>query len=106
MHIRKSEGVLLEVSGGRPHVIFNPTTHQYVLWHNLGTGYSIATSSAPSAPFTPVGTAALDPQFAALQPADESVNVIGMAYFKAWHSGTPSVRLLTFSSSHRGTRRT
>lgn len=81
--IRKSEGVLLEECGGRPHVIYNPTTQKYVLWHNLDTGYSVATSSSPNAPFTGVGVATLDPQFAGLQPADHSVNVFGMIILKS-----------------------
>lgn len=68
------------VTGGRPHVIFNSKTKQYVLWSNLGTGYTVATSSAPNTLFSTVGTAALDPQFAGLQPADESVTIIGMFY--------------------------
>lgn len=74
---RKSEGIVSETTGGRPHIIFNQKTQQYVLWSNLDTGYTVATSSAPDAPFTTVGQAALDPQFAGLQPADETVTTIG-----------------------------
>lgn len=80
----KPEGTLLNVTGGRPHIVYNPTSQQYVLWHNLGTGYSIATAPAPNANFTPVGTAALDPQFAGLQPADETVSVSGGKAYLTW----------------------
>ncbi|KAI3399609.1 hypothetical protein diail_6248 [Diaporthe ilicicola] len=80
----KSEGVLSEVTGGRPHVLFNPTSQQYVLWSNLGAGYEVATSSAPNTPFSDRGPAALDPQFAGLQPADFSVATIGDKGYLVW----------------------
>lgn len=50
---------------------------QYVLWSNKDTGYTVASSSTPTGPFTVVGKAALDPQFQGLQPADETVVTIG-----------------------------
>lgn len=67
----------MDVTGGRPHVVYNQKTQQYVLWSNLDTGYTVATSSAPNTPFTTVGQVALDPQFDGLQPADETVVTIG-----------------------------
>lgn len=81
----KSEGVLSEVTGGRPHILFNPTSQQYVLWSNPATGYEIATSSAPNTPFTETkGLAALDPQFSGLQPADFSVTTIDDKAYLVW----------------------
>ncbi|KAJ4395796.1 hypothetical protein N0V93_000010 [Gnomoniopsis smithogilvyi] len=80
----KFNGVVAQVVGGRPHIIYNPTTKQYVLWSNLGTGYTIATSPAPALSFVDVGTAALDPQFAGLQPADHTVTTIGDKAYLTW----------------------
>lgn len=74
---RKSEGEPLGFAGGRPHVVYNQKTQQYVLWANVDTGYTVATSSAHTGPFTVVGKAALDPQFDGLQPADETVVSFG-----------------------------
>ena len=59
----------------RPKVIYNPSTHQYVLWVNFGvnpndnasnpvTGkYYVLTSSSPVGPFTEVGPATLAQQW-------------------------------------------
>lgn len=81
----KSEGVLSEIIGGRPHILFNPTSQEYVLWSNPAAGYEVATSSAPNAPFyTDKGLAALDPQFAGLQPADFTVTTIGDQGYLVW----------------------
>ncbi|KAF3760895.1 hypothetical protein M406DRAFT_73354 [Cryphonectria parasitica EP155] len=82
----KFEGVLSsgQDTGGRPHVIYNEETQEYVLWSNLGTGYTVATSSAPNASFTVAGEAALDPRFTGLQPADESVVTIGGKAYLIW----------------------
>lgn len=79
---RKSEGDASELAGGRPHIIYNQKTQQYVLWSNQDTGYTVATSSTPTGPFTVVGEAALDPKFKDLQPADETVVIIGKHYRK------------------------
>lgn len=63
---------------GRPHIVYNAKSSTYVLWANAGSsGYVVATSSAPAGPYTFIGTSALDPQFAALQPADFAVEVLG-----------------------------
>lgn len=63
---------------GRPHIVFNNQTDTYVLWMNAGNpGYVVATSSSPAGPFTFVGRAAIDPAFAALQPADFAVESFG-----------------------------
>lgn len=81
----KSEGVLSEITGGRPHIVFNPTSQEYVLWSNPSAGYEIATSSAPNSPFsTDKGLAALDPQFTGLQPADFTVTTIGDKGYLVW----------------------
>lgn len=82
----KSEGVLSEITGGRPHIVFNPTSQQYVLWSNPSTGYEIATSSAPNSPFSTDGhgLAALDPQFSGLQPADFTVTTIDDKGYLVW----------------------
>ena len=63
---------------GRPHIVFNNHTGIYVLWMNAGNpGYVVATSSSPAGPFTFIGRAAIDPAFAALQPADFAVESFG-----------------------------
>lgn len=82
----KFEGVLSEITGGRPHVLFNPTSQEYVLWSNPSTGYEIATSSAPNSPFSTDGhgLAALDPQLSGLQPADFTVTTIDDKGYLVW----------------------
>jgi hypothetical protein len=63
---------------GRPHIVFNNRTNTYVLWMNAGSpGYVVATSNSPKGPFNFVGRAAIDPAFAALQPADFAVESFG-----------------------------
>lgn len=64
---------------GRPHIIYNPTSQKYILWANAGSsGYQVASSSSPTGPFTfASSTAAIDPQFDGLQPADFAVETIG-----------------------------
>lgn len=63
---------------GRPHIIYNPSSKQYILWANAGSsGYLVATSISPTGPFIwSASPAAIDPQFALLQPADFAVEVI------------------------------
>lgn len=50
----------------------------YILWTNAGTnGYALATSDVPAGPYTfSDTTAAIDPQFDSLSPADFSVEII------------------------------
>jgi Glycosyl hydrolases family 43 len=36
----------------RPHVIFNASTHQYVMWSDGGGAYHVYTSPSPTGPFT------------------------------------------------------
>lgn len=86
---RKYEGFLFDPYGnnpcsesggcGRPHIIYNSNSSLYVLWANAGSsGYQVATSSSPSGPFTFLNsTAAIDPQFDGLQPADFTVERFG-----------------------------
>ncbi|CAJ2500892.1 Uu.00g037450.m01.CDS01 [Anthostomella pinea] len=64
---------------GRPHIVYNNATQTYVLWANAGSnGYQVATSSQPAGPFTFLpDTAAIDPQFTGLQPADFAVESFG-----------------------------
>ena len=64
---------------GRPHILYNSNSSQYVLWANAGSsGYQVATSDSPSGPFTFLpNTAAIDPQFDGLQPADFTVETFG-----------------------------
>jgi hypothetical protein len=64
---------------GRPHIIYNANTSTYILWANAGsTGYQVAASSSPIGPFTFLNsTAAIDPQFDGLQPADFAVESFG-----------------------------
>lgn len=64
---------------GRPHILYNKPTAKYVLWANAGSsGYIVATSTAPAGPYSFLSkTAAIDPQFAALQPADFAVESFG-----------------------------
>lgn len=64
---------------GRPHILYNQKSSTYVLWANAGTsGYVVATSSSPSTGFEfAASTAAIDPTFAGLQPADFSVESFG-----------------------------
>ncbi|POS79447.1 glycosyl hydrolase family 43 protein [Diaporthe helianthi] len=81
----KSEGVLSEMAGGRPHVIFNPTSQEYVLWSNPEGRYDVTTSSTPNSPFSPDKVVpALDPQFSGLQPADLSVTSFGDQAYLIW----------------------
>ena len=58
--------------------MYNQETQKYVLWSNAGSsGYLIASSTSPTGPFVLADTrAAIDPQFADLQPADLAVEVI------------------------------
>lgn len=63
---------------GRPHIVYNSRSAQYILWANAGSsGYVIATSSFPSGPFRFASTrAVIDPQFDGLQPADFTVETL------------------------------
>lgn len=60
---------------GRPHILYNHNTTQYVMWADAGTnGYPVATSSSPTGPFTFLETrAAFDPQFDGREPADLAI---------------------------------
>ena len=64
---------------GRPHILYGKKSSKYMLWANAGSsGYIIATSSSPSTGFEfASSTAAIDPEFAALQPADFAVESFG-----------------------------
>jgi len=64
---------------GRPHIVYSSKLSKYVLWANAGpVGYQIALSDSPSSKFTFLpNQAAIDPQFAALQPADFTVETFG-----------------------------
>lgn len=64
---------------GRPHIVYSHETGKYVLWANAGgSGYKVATSNSPSGPFSFLNqTAALDPAFDGLQPADFTVETFG-----------------------------
>jgi hypothetical protein len=64
---------------GRPHILYNVKTGLYVLWANAGgNGYQVATSKSPTGPFKFLSsTAAIDPQFDGLQPADFAVETLG-----------------------------
>ncbi|KAK5135352.1 hypothetical protein LTR08_005294 [Meristemomyces frigidus] len=64
---------------GRPHIVYNANSKRYVLWANAGSsGYQVATSVSPSGPFVFLNsTAAIDPQFDGLQPADFTVETFG-----------------------------
>ena len=64
---------------GRPHIVYNSKTSQYILWANTGSvGYVVATSKSPSGPFVfATERALIDPAFSALQPADFTVETIG-----------------------------
>ncbi|EME38324.1 glycoside hydrolase family 43 protein [Dothistroma septosporum NZE10] len=63
---------------GRPHIVYNANSEQYILWTNAGSsGYMIATSTSPSGPFNFLNqTAAIDPQFNGLQPSDHTVEIL------------------------------
>ena len=64
---------------GRPHILYSKQRQKYVLWANAGSsGYIIATSDSPSTGFEFVSsTAAIDPRFDGLQPADFTVESFG-----------------------------
>jgi hypothetical protein len=64
---------------GRPHILYSQKSEQYVLWADAGSsGYIVATSSSPSTGFVFSNeTAAIDPKFDGLQPADFSVESFG-----------------------------
>ena len=64
---------------GRPHILYNQKSQKYILWANAGSsGYIIATSSSPSTGFEfASSTAAIDPKFEGLQPADFAVESFG-----------------------------
>lgn len=64
---------------GRPHIVYNANSTLYVLWANAGSnGYQVASSISPTGPFTfASSTAAIDPQFDGLQPADFAVQSFG-----------------------------
>ena len=64
---------------GRPHIVYSEKSKKYVLWANAGqSGYIIATSSSPSTGFEFASTtAAIDPRFDGLQPADFAVESFG-----------------------------
>lgn len=102
---RKYEGFLydpaavtqcLESGGcGRPHIVYNTNSSKYILWANAGSsGYLVATSSSPTGPFVFANsTAAIDPQFDGLQPADFTVEVIdgkGYIVFSALNFISPN----------------
>ncbi|CAK4031328.1 Arabinanase levansucrase invertase [Lecanosticta acicola] len=76
-----SENSPCEASGGcgRPHIVYNPTSEQYILWANAGSpGYVVAASKSPTGPFVfSKGIALIDPQFDGLQPADFTVESYG-----------------------------
>lgn len=86
---RKFEGFLFDPESsnpcdalggcGRPHIVYNGKSKTYVLWANAGSsGYIVATSKSPSGPFSFLSsTAAIDPQFNGLQPADFAVETFG-----------------------------
>ena len=69
---------------GRPHMVYNDRSRQYVLWVNAGsTGYRVSTSASPSGPFTFLQSpATIDPKFEGLQPADFAIETLsdGKAY--------------------------
>ncbi|KAK5124275.1 hypothetical protein LTR85_001978 [Meristemomyces frigidus] len=64
---------------GRPHIVYNSNSSRYILWANAGSsGYQVATSASPVGPFEFLNTtAAIDPQFDGLQPADFTVETFG-----------------------------
>jgi hypothetical protein len=64
---------------GRPHILYNQKSQTYVLWANAGpSGYIVATSNSPSTGFQfASSTAAIDPAFNGLQPADFAVESFG-----------------------------
>ncbi|KAK4550273.1 hypothetical protein LTR36_003240 [Oleoguttula mirabilis] len=64
---------------GRPHIVYNSNSSSYVLWANAGSsGYQVAIGASPTGPFTFLNTtAAIDPQFDGLQPADFTVETFG-----------------------------
>jgi len=64
---------------GRPHILYNSNSSEYILWANAGSsGYQVATSCSPTGPFTFLNTtAAIDPQFDGLQPADFTIESFG-----------------------------
>lgn len=80
---------------GRPHIVFNSESKTYVLWANAGSsGYIVGTSTSPSGPFTFMNeTAAIDPQFDGLQPADfavETFNGKGYIVFSVLNFRSPN----------------
>ncbi|KAL1297200.1 hypothetical protein AAFC00_004770 [Neodothiora populina] len=80
---------------GRPHIVYNPNTKQYILWANAGSsGYVVASASRPTGPFEFSNiTTAIDPQFNGLQPADFTVEIVdgkGYIVFSALNFMDPS----------------
>jgi hypothetical protein len=76
---RKYEGLLCATGsrcgGGRPHILYNAKSGNYVLWVDLGNdGYQLSTSSSPKGPFTKsTQRAGLDPIHGRLKPADFAI---------------------------------
>jgi len=62
---------------GRPHILYNANSTNYVLWMNGGEpGYLVATSKSPSGPFTQAAQRAyINPQFDHLIAADFTIEV-------------------------------
>jgi hypothetical protein len=78
---RKYEGLVSASAGGRPHIIYDAKSKTYILWSNVGNGYLVSTSPSPLGPFKDVGSAGLDPQYAALQAADAAVATFGESLY-------------------------
>jgi len=77
---RKNEGLIcdrnIRCGGGRPHILFDAKSKQYVLWADSASfdGYTVATAPSPKGPYAPSPKlAALDPVHKGLKPADFTI---------------------------------
>ena len=95
----------------RPHVIYNASTGQYVLWINVydnSVGYRVFTASSPTGPFTEAPTPTLAVNNSApsggVNNGDEGLFVDddGTAYiaYTDWHTGGGDIVVERLSSSY------
>lgn len=81
--LRKFEGEVAPKIGTRPHILYNPSSKNYILWSGLGAlsggGYAVSVAPSPTSVFQPVGYAALDPAWSNLKwlPGDAAVYQAG-----------------------------